>query len=269
MFARRRKRMAVSAVDERERAPGPSGDASLAELLVELAGLPDDASDVDGCLRLIARRVADTVEGVAYASVTSSRDGKATTVAMSSDVALEVDSSQYAGGGPCLAALEGQPVAVPDIAADMQWPDFRRTAIELGLHMSLSIPMVTAGSETTNVLNLYSHDAGALVPLAMEIIPLFHSDVERPRTQNWDAVLDDGGRLLVVGMQRALAAHDAIQTAIGILMAAEHVDARQAYLSLRMQSAATADKIPVVAERIIDSASRGSEAGGGSHTTQS
>ena len=70
-------------------------------------------------------------------------------------------------------------------------------------------------------------------------------------------------------MQRALAARDAIQIAIGVLMAAEHVDARQAYLSLRMQSAATADKIPVVAEGIIESASRGSEPGASPHTTQS
>src|SRR4051794_39927005 len=123
--------LAVSRVDEGETSAGGSGVANLADLLVELAGLPDDASDLEGCLRLIARRVADTVAGVDYASVTSSRDGQATTVAMSSDVALEVDSSQYAGGGPCLDALGGQPVAVEDIAADMQWPDFRRTAIKL------------------------------------------------------------------------------------------------------------------------------------------
>jgi len=246
-------------VDDHETSRDSSGGANLADLLEEMAGLPDDASDVEGCLRLIARRVADTVAGVDYASVTSSRDGKATTVAMSSDVALEVDSSQYAGGGPCLEALEGQPIAVPDIAADMTWPDFRRVATKLGLHMSLSIPMITASGETTSVLNLYSHDAGALVPLAMEVIPLFHAEIERPRTRNWVELLDEGGRLLVVGIQRALAAHNAIQTALGILMAAEHVDAREAYLALRMRSAATGDTIPVAAERIIASASRDAE----------
>jgi hypothetical protein len=259
----------VNRVDDELRRGGDSGAADLADLLVELAGLPDDASNLDGCLRLIARRVADTVAGVNYASVTSRRGGRPTTVAMSSDVALEVDSSQYAGGGPCLEALDGQPVAVPDIAADMQWPDFRRAATQLGLHMSLSIPMVTASGETTNVLNLYSHDAGALVPLAMEVIPLFHPDVERPRTRNWGELLDDGGRLLVIGIQRALAAHDLIQTAIGVLMGGEHVDARQAYLSLRMQSAATGESIPLVAERILGTSSYGSESESGPHTTQS
>lgn len=263
MFGRRRRTgLAGNSVDERETSTGGSGVANLADLLVELAGLPDDASDLEGCLRLIARRVADTVAGVDYASVTSSRDGQATTVAMSSDVALEVDSSQYAGGGPCLDALGGQPVAVEDIAADMQWPDFRRTAIKLGLHMSLSIPMVTASGETTSVLNLYSHDAGALVPLAMEVIPLFNADIERPRTRNWEELLDTGGRLLVLGIQRALAAHDAIQTAIGVLMTEERVDARQAYLSLRMQSAATGDTIPAVAERIVASTSDDSQSQG-------
>ena len=261
--------MAVSRVDESETSAGGSGVANLADLLVELAGLPDDASDLEGCLRLIARRVADTVAGVDYASVTSSRDGQATTVAMCSDVALEVDSSQYAaGGGPCLDALAGQPVAVEDIAADMQWPDFRRTAIKLGLHMSLSIPMVTASGETTSVLNLYSHDAGALVPLAMEVIPLFNTDIDRPRTRNWEELLDPGGRLLVLGIQRAIAAHDAIQTAIGVLMTEERVDARQAYLSLRMQSAAAGDAIPVVAKRIVASTSGESPSEGSADRTQ-
>src|SRR3954452_20929967 len=248
---------------------GGSGVANLADLLLELAGLPDDASDLEGCLRLIARRVPDTVAGADYASVTSSRDAQATTVAMSSDVVLEVDSSQYAaGGGPCLDALAGQPVAVEDIAADMKWPDFRNAAIRLGLHMSLSIPMVTASGETTSVLNLYSHDAGALVPLAMEVIPLLHPDFERPGTRNWGEALDEGGRLLVLGIQRALAAHDAIQTALGVLMAAERVDARQAYLSLRMQSAASGDKIPVVAERIVASTSGESPSEGNADRTQ-
>jgi hypothetical protein len=243
--------------------PGVSGPErdSLPQLLVQLAGSPDDASDVDACLRLIARRVADTVKGVDYASVTSSRAGKPTTVAMSSNVALEVDSSQYEGGGPCVEALEGQPIAVPDVAADMQWPDFRRTAMGLGLHMSLSIPMVTASGETTNVLNLYSHEAGALVPLATEVIALFHPEAERPRTRNWEELLDEGGRLLVIGMQRALAVSDSIQAALGVLMAAEQVDAQQAYLSLRMQAASTGEAIPLVAERILASASRGPETG--------
>src|SRR3954470_14892100 len=260
--------MAASEVDEQEASNRSSGAANLADLLEELAGLPDDASDVDGCLRLIARRVADTVAGVDYASVTSRRGAKATTVAMSSDVALEVDSSQYAGGGPCVDALDGQPVAVPDIAADMQWPGFRRTATELGLHMSLSIPMVTASGDTTSVLNLYSHDAGALVPLAMEIIPLFNADIQRPRTRNWEELLDPGGRLLVLGIQRALAAHDAIQKAIGVLMTEERVDAGQAYLSLRMQSAAAGDAIPVVAERIVASTSGDSPSEGSPDRTQ-
>src|SRR5438270_58916 len=183
--------MAVGRVDERETSTGGSGVANLADLLVELAGLPDDASDLEGCLRLIARRVADTVAGVDYASVTSSRDGQATTVAMSSDVALEVDSSQYAaGGGPCLDALAGQPVAVEDIAADMQWPDFRRTAIKLGLHMSLASPRPRAArtGRRAEAHAAADHLAGAM-PLPEDRVKVLPAMLQWRRPERHDVTV--------------------------------------------------------------------------------
>jgi hypothetical protein len=235
----------------------PEGQPTLEELFVDLAGMADDASAVQDCLRQIARRVADTVEGVAYASITSDRDGSSSTVAMSSAVALAVDAAQYESEeGPCLQALHDvHPVSVPDMSADMRWPNFRRTALDLGLHSSASIPLFTASGTTAGVLNLYSHDVGGLLPLAMEIIPLFHSSLDRPRSSNWGDLVGAGGRLLVIAVRAALDVRHRIQAAVGVLMFRAGLDSHQAYFELRTQAASNGVAIPVVADRLLAPAS--------------
>jgi hypothetical protein len=72
--------------------PGP-----LAELLVTLAGTPDDVPAIDVHLKTLVQLAADRVGGVDYASVTTLRDDTYCTVAASSELADAVDQAQYAG----------------------------------------------------------------------------------------------------------------------------------------------------------------------------
>jgi hypothetical protein len=113
----------------------PDAARPLVESLATLAGTPDDEPGVDVLLVRIAHLTADRVAGVSYASITVMTDGGYTTVAASSAVAHAVDEVQYdARDGPCVQALNRQtPMAVPDTATTMCWPDFAEVAREYGL----------------------------------------------------------------------------------------------------------------------------------------
>ena len=108
---------------------------ALHNALAFLAASPDDVSHIDTILDRIVRLTATTVQPVDYASIAARRDGTAPTVAFSNDLARAVDQAQYAGGDPCVDAVDsGAPVSVPDIAATVTWPNFRDVAGRLGLH---------------------------------------------------------------------------------------------------------------------------------------
>ncbi|MER7586302.1 GAF and ANTAR domain-containing protein [Micromonospora sp. NPDC127501] len=213
---------------------------ALADALVGLAETPSDVSLVDDLLQRIVQLTADLVAPVSYASVTRTRDGAPTTVAMSSEIALAVDSAQYADQtGPCLDALDvGVPVAVPDIAATVAWPGFREAALTLGLRASLSIPLFAGAGVPVAALNLYGHDPNMLAPLADRVWTVY--DPERTRTGASDPPSSDPGtEELVSGLIEAFAVRAVIQQALGMIMHQRSSTAEEAYLILRVKAAET------------------------------
>jgi hypothetical protein len=84
--------------------------------ITDLATTPDDASRVDDLLARIVQLAVTMIGPAQYASVTAERDGAPTTVAMTNELALEVDEAQYnEAAGPCLDALDsGVPLSVGD-----------------------------------------------------------------------------------------------------------------------------------------------------------
>src|SRR5690349_16440825 len=187
----------------------------------------------------IARLAADIVEPVSYASVTAIRAGAPTTVATSSEIALAVDLAQYTDAtGPCLDALSGTPVDVPDIAdvaAVMAWPGFRDTAWQLGLRASLSIPLFAASGAPVAALNLYAHHREPMATLTRHVWAAYHTT---PHTDN-DRLpsLPAGSQQLLTGITAAFHVRDLIQQALGVIMARQQVTARTAYLILRTTAA--------------------------------
>ncbi len=211
----------------------------LGRSIVTLAGTPDDASDIDLLLASIARLAADQVTPVAYASITAVRNRAYTTVAASSALATAVDLAQYADdSGPCLDALaDGIPVGVDDMDTTMAWPGFRRQAAQLGLTASLSVPLFAGSGATIAALNLYSHDAMAMIPLTARVAVLY--DVEFAGEPGPDEPFVEAGADLVNGLVGALQVHALIQRAVGLIMATEECTAATAYFSLRLRAADT------------------------------
>ncbi len=230
--------------------PAQPPPSRLAETLSTLAGTPDDASHIDELLITIAQLAADVVEPVSYASVTANRAGAPTTVATSSQLALDVDRAQYAdSAGPCLDALsDGKPVDVPNVAAVMAWPGFRDTAWRLGLRASLSLPLFAASGAPIAALNLYAHDPGPMTALTRRVWALY--DTGTGHNDRLPAV-QDGSRQILAGLAAAFDIRAVIQQALGIIMARHQVAADTAYLILRAKAADTGATLTATATAAI------------------
>jgi GAF domain-containing protein len=224
----------------------------LARTLITLAGIPDDVPEVEVQLSALARLAADRVAAADYASVTALRDNAYSTVAASSELVVAVDEAQYAErDGPCLRAIDGnKPVTVPDIATTIRWPNFREAAIRMGLHSSVSVPVFTGSGVTIAALNLYGRDPAAMVPLISGVWALYDPDRPMPPDEDLQA-LDVGGQDLLAGFAEALAVRSTIQLAIGTIMGGNGIDARKAYLELRLHAADTGVSLLDAANSLI------------------
>jgi hypothetical protein len=174
---------------------------------------------------------------------------------MSSEVALAVDEAQYADqAGPCLSALEtAEPTALPRIDATVKWPGFRAAAHRLGLHASLSIPLIAGRGKPVAALNLYSRDAGAMAPLNAAVLATFDSFDHDGAPTGLDG-LEPGTRQLVDGLTGAFEVYARIQQALGVIMGAEQRNADFAYAVLRSRSAASARSLTAAADSILTAA---------------
>jgi hypothetical protein len=222
--------------------PDPRTAGPLSAVLADLATMPDDAPELHDALDRLIQLVVATVPAVDYASSTVHRNGKHSTVAFSSELAVAVDMAQYEdAAGPCVAAAEGTLSSVPDTVTVMHWPRFREAAVDMGLRSTLSIPLFTASGQPAIAMNLYAHEPAILLPLAMAVDNQFH----QPRlSQSRIAAeeggpLDEGSRELLSGLGTALGIRDVIQRAIGVVMARDHVDAATGYTVLRLGAAET------------------------------
>jgi hypothetical protein len=215
---------------------------------VQLAGTPDDASDVDAYLVKIAQLAAESLRAVDYASTTALREGAYTTVAATGALAAAVDDAQYDdGSGPCLEALHsGAPVAVTDMTTTMRWPGFGRAARRIGLHASLSIPLFAGRGDAVASMNLYGRDTIAMADLAAHVRMAFettNSASTRPPSQHPET----GAADLTTGLGEALAVRDRIQLAIGMVVERDRCSATDAYLSLRLCAAEAGVPLPDMA----------------------
>jgi hypothetical protein len=228
----------------------------LATAIVGLAGSPDDLPSIDAQLTTIVQLAADRVAAADYASVTARREDVYTTVAASSELAEAVDRAQYADrDGPCLQSLATDtPVTVPDVSRTMTWPGFRRAAVDLGLHASVSIPLFAGSGAAIAALNLYGRDSDAMAPLIVGVWAICDPDRLLPADHTDLQSLDPGGEELLAGFAEAMSVRDTIQLALGVIMGREHITARDAYVRLRLHAADTRMSLLAAATCVIATA---------------
>ncbi|MFF5518437.1 ANTAR domain-containing protein [Streptomyces coeruleorubidus] len=191
------------------------------------------SSGLDTLLRDLTDRAVQEVPGAAACSITVSRGGRLLTLAGSDGLPSGLDQRQYENGsGPCVDAAEtGAEQYAPDLAAESRWPAYTRYALSAGVHCVLAVPIAVEG-ETGAAINLYGVRAGTL-DQGRDAARAFAAQVGDTISV---ALRIERRRQSVADVRTALLSRSVIDQAIGILMAQERIDARDALERLRRAS---------------------------------
>ncbi|MEU0194817.1 GAF and ANTAR domain-containing protein [Streptomyces afghaniensis] len=191
------------------------------------------SSGLDTLLRDLTDRAVREVPGAAACSITVRRGGRLLTLAGSDGLPSGLDQRQYENGsGPCVEAAEtGVEQYAPDLAEESRWPAYTRYALETGVRSVLAVPLAVEG-ETGAALNYYGERPGVLGT---------GRDTARTFAARAGGAIDvalriEHQRQSAADVRTALLSRSVIDQAIGILMARERIDARDALERLRRAS---------------------------------
>ena len=217
----------------------------------ELGRISVGEESVDSVLQRVAQLAKETIPGVAESSVSVVTNDKATSMAYTGKLALDLDESQYGRGyGPCLEAAVGRELReVTDAREETRWPDYARHCVERGSLSSMSLPVPV--QETTHAaLNLYAIDAHAFDDEARDLGRAFASYAAIGIA---NVHLYSGARQQAENLEQAMQSRAVIEQAKGILMAQRRCDAAEAFDLLATASQRSNRKLRDIAASVVES----------------
>jgi diguanylate cyclase (GGDEF)-like protein len=138
-------------------------ERELTRVLVEFAHTLGTDFSIAQTLDHLVLRIVDALRVSGAGIMLMDADGELHFVAASNDSAREIESLQNElHEGPCLAAyLSGEPVAVPDVGNDEQFPRFCERASRRGIRAVFAFPLSLDG-QRLGALDLYRDTPGEL-----------------------------------------------------------------------------------------------------------
>jgi GAF domain-containing protein len=222
------------------------------DAFAELARITLADHSLDSVMHMIATLAKGALQLDGEVSVTLVERGKASTVAQTGALALELDERQYARGyGPCLDCIEGgEPLKVDDMTDEPRWPDWAQSAASLGAGSSLSMP-VPLQREVSAALNCYSTERKAFDESAVELASTFaaYAGVALANMHLYTAQGQVAEQL-----QRAMQSRAVIEQAKGVLMGQRRCSSQAAFDILVRLSQDTNRKLREVAEALVQDA---------------
>jgi GAF domain-containing protein len=230
-------------------------DAAFEDSFAALSSFFVGESTMETTLHRVAELACSGVPGVTYAGMSLKMPHRkvATTVYNHPDVP-EIDQAQYdANSGPCLDALRsGEINRIDSTPRDQRWPEFSQACVTHGIFSTLSLPL-TVESETSGALNLYASESDAFDEEKTRTAVLFAAQaavVLANASAYW------GARAKAEQLELALASRAVIDQAKGIVMGTLRCTPDEAFEILIKQSQQQNVKLKVVAEEIVQNASR-------------
>ena len=204
---------------------------------------------LESVVRMITGLTARVLPGEPIASVTIVQGGRASTVASSNGLALDLDEEQYRlGAGPCLsAATTGQPSEIPDMRMDRQWPEFAAVAADAGCDSMLSQPLPVR-EQVSGALNVYVRELATADQRTRDLLADFIARAVVPVS---NAYLYEAAVARAEHLQSALDSRAVIDQAKGILMERFRLTPDAAFQALTRVSMETNTKLRDVAVRFV------------------
>ncbi|MDQ3785369.1 MAG: GAF and ANTAR domain-containing protein [Actinomycetota bacterium] len=229
--------------------------AELSDALQELAGILVSEEDIDSTISRITRLAVACIDGADFCGVSLVMKGKEIkTVGATDEIAAEVDRVQYeVGEGPCLSSIADQATfKIDDISSDRQWPQFSAAAVDKGVNSLLAFVMQIS-DQSLAALNLFARKPNAFSKEDVRIGAVFASHAAYTLA---NAQTHETDQQKTQQLEEALATRGVISNAVGILMAQEGVNRRDAFGILRNTSQTLNMKLRVIAEGIVDTAEK-------------
>ena len=225
--------------------------ANVRSAFDELGRITLAEHSLESVVRTVTELTARVLPGEPTASVTILRGGRASTVASSGSLALELDEEQYRlGAGPCLsAAATGQPSEIADTRTDQQWPEFAALAAEAGCDSMVSYPL--PGQErVSGALNVYARQLTTADQRTRDLLARLTAYAVVPVSNMYlyEAAVERAEHL-----QSALDSRAVIDQAKGILMERFRLTPDAAFQALTRVSMETNTKVRDVAMRFVGS----------------
>jgi hypothetical protein len=227
----------------------PESEA-ISQLQNILVGAGNATEFLSGLSGLAAAAVSEAAGDRVECAVTVKLRRRPTTVAGSSDRAIELDRIEQAiGDGPCVRALkEMSPVIIDDVASDSRWPELNKKFAEFGVYSSLGVPL-EINSEASAALNFFASRPGVFTPNVYDKAVGFgaaaHSTLHLSvRIKTAESRAED--------LEAAMQNRTAINLACGVIMAQNRCSQSEAMEILTKVSSNRNRKLRDVATELIE-----------------
>jgi GAF domain-containing protein len=230
--------------------------STTAEAIDALRDLFATEEPLDDASARVAATASGAIPHADIVSITVLTWPDARTAAHTDVLALTLDQHQYdTGRGPCLtAALQREPVRTEISAETDRWPEFAQAAQQVGVHASLSVPLLVGGlddeQELVGSLNIYSYTASAFDPFDEALMRLFSVAAGQAITnaRRWQH-----SRETVTQLEGALLSRSDIDMAKGALIARHGCNPDEAFATLVDQSQRRNVRLHVIAHELLAS----------------
>jgi GAF domain-containing protein len=226
----------------------------LQDSLARLGTLATGLLPLEATLTRVAEYAVRAIPGAEGAGLTLLEENRSDTIVSTADFVAQIDDIQYTlDQGPCLSAVaERQIVLSGSLGGDRRWPKFGSRAARLGVHSVVSLPLITEEG-VVGAMNVYAHDKNAFTPDAERLGQLFAVPAAIA-VQNAQVLAQT--KRLATQLQTALSSRGVIERAIGIMMSRSGGTEAEALDRLRTLSQHQHEKLPVVAQSIVQEAVR-------------
>jgi len=230
--------------------PTPEFSAATTAALERLGRMTLRNESMESVLQAVAELATSVLPGSPQASVSLLVGDRASTVASSGPLALELDERQYGrDDGPCLhAARSGELTEVRDARTDDRWPDYLPAAVHRGVLSSLSVPL-PVDARVSGALNVYAREAAAFDDDGTRAVARRFGTYAAVAIGNMQSYQD--ARRMADDLQVALESRAVIDQAKGILMERFKLTGDQAFQALAEVSMRSNAKVRDVASRLV------------------
>jgi GAF domain-containing protein len=219
------------------------------EAFAELGRIRLADIDIDTLLDKIAQLAKRAIPGATEVSLTLLHGNTPQTAAFTGELALTLDEKQYQRGyGPCLDAADTTTtLLVPDTSSEQRWPGWAATAVQAGVHSSLSVGL-PVHEKVTGALNIYATTPKAFDDDAVTIAQTFAGFAAVALA---NAHLYETQATLAGHMQKAMENRAVIEQAKGIIMGQHRCTPEQAFAILTRMSQETNRKLRDIAKTLV------------------